>query len=404
MCAAAEPMSPAVPDSTTNHPTPAAARRGLDRRPPAATRCTARARSPSPGTDHPGNRQVTGAQHVGAQPARQRIQHRRRTRPGEAAHGAGGQHRDLCGRTVDRRRDRRPARAGSAPAQPCPPRPRPSRAAPAISASAARPAPSIRGPQPSPQRHHRARTRQRVSGHRQRHPLLPVAQHAQAGRGVDHRAQHVQTRARSPARRVSAPTPRPAPATASLPGGAATRRQIPAATTRQQHHGRHHREKRCPRTGYGLAVPDPAEAGQAAQRAQTGLGARRERGNPERAAPTSRSVNDEPSRRGRQPRQRRHQCASPNADRGADASAAGPHPAPHADQRHRRGQHQPGRGQPGQRDPERQRRKCRPRRVLRPSAASAPPSPPTAGSRSRPADSSAPAAAVRRHRDSRSPA
>ena len=70
---------------------------------------------------------------------------------------------------------------------------------------------------------------------------------------------------------------------ASTNSGTAARRRTtagsPMATTISSTTGRYDCEKCCPRGRYGLAVPDPTEAGQAAQRAQPRLGAGGERGN-----------------------------------------------------------------------------------------------------------------------------
>ena len=96
-------------------------------------------------------------------------------------------------------------------------------------------------------------------------------------------------------------------------------------------------------------------------------------------------------------------ASTASTQRGGGAQPARPAGARHGDahQRHRRGQHQAGRGQSGQRDPERQREHAGSRLAVRSRTTVA--APPRAGSRSRPAGSSAPAAVVRRHRDSRSP-
>ena len=61
------------------------------------------------GHQPPRDRQVPGRQHVGADPARQRVEHGRLACPREVPHAARRQHRDRTRVGVDRRRGRRPA-------------------------------------------------------------------------------------------------------------------------------------------------------------------------------------------------------------------------------------------------------------------------------------------------------
>ena len=161
----------------------------------------------------PGDRQIAGRQHVGTQPARQRIQHRRRAGPGESPHGVGRQHRDFGRLAVDRRRDGRPVARGSAPTRPFPLRPKPSRA---VTASAphntpARPpraATSAATSTPHPHRpaRNRASPARPTSGRPAAHPGPAPPRPRRAARPNP---------GRSPAQRVSAPTPAPAPAAAA---------------------------------------------------------------------------------------------------------------------------------------------------------------------------------------------
>ncbi len=195
--------------------------------------------------------------------------------PAEPAHAVGRQHRDRLWIGVDLCRNRAPSRAGNAPAGAVPPPPgqvgqnRDQR-----DATRHRPRhradPLPQSPAPSAAAGHR------VAGHRQRHPLLPVAQHRQARRRVHDRPQQRQPR----------------------PGGHGCGHQHADRSQQQQRLGRS-APPQCRRTpsvtmassttvatraksvvrvaGTRLGVPDAAEAGQAAQGAEAGFGAGRER-------------------------------------------------------------------------------------------------------------------------------
>ena len=131
------------------------------------------------------------------------------------------------------------------------------------------------GRKPASQRDHRRGTGQRVAGHCQRHPFLRVAHHAETGQranrrlhecdtrtGGHRRGQHHRNRRKDKQRHCRWTTQH--------------HRQSDSHDA-DQYDRCHHRESRCPRGGYGLGIPNSAEAGQAGQGAEARLGACRER-------------------------------------------------------------------------------------------------------------------------------
>ena len=333
-------------------------RRRPSRRPPlpiprrsaprSSSRCTVAGALPFAGHRPAADHQVAGGQHVGPHPARQRIEHRRIARPGEAPHAVDGQdgHRARVG--VDHRRGGRPRPAGTAPRTPCRRRPRPDRAA-------SRPAPRSRqrrrrGGQPSRRSvDDRGGTRQRVPRHRQRHPFLPVAQHAEPGtsRIVD------STNASPGPVAISAGTTT-ATAASTSSGTAAGRRTTtgsPAATMPSRTTVATTAKSVVREAGTASPFQMPPRPARLPSVPEPGFGARGERVHTCRPATTT-----------------ANRATIAAVSHGSAASTAAPRPIAatppprpavarreHARQRDRRRQHQPGRRQPGQRDPEHQR-------------------------------------------------
>ena len=187
-----------------------------------------------------------------------------------------------------------------------------------------------------------------------------------------------------------------ATAASASSGTAAGRRSAvgsPSGDDRKQHHGADHREKRCPRIGYGLPFQMPPSPARLPSVPRPGSARAAKTDTPvacvEESEPASAEATSHGSAAEHRHPEAEHdaQPARPTRPRGRDT-----------DHRDGGGQQQPRRRQSRERNPEHQR----PRNRRRPHACAALPSPPTAGSRSPPAGSSGPATTVRPRTDSRS--
>ena len=135
--------------------------------------------------------QIPGGEHLGANPPRQRIEDGCMSRPLEPAHALRRQYRHRSRVGVDPVGHLMPTRG--VVHRPHLPAHAPGQVGQAREHRAAAQQPRHRRSQPAAQHQHRARPGQRVAGHRQRHPLLPVAQHRQSGGRVGARLQQCQT-------------------------------------------------------------------------------------------------------------------------------------------------------------------------------------------------------------------
>ena len=222
------------------------------------------------------DRQVTGRQHVGSDPSRQRVEYRRIACPFEAPHAVHGKDGDRARVGIDHRSGRRPSRRilhrGHLAAHS--PRQIGQRGDQCRAADQCR----RRRRKSLPQCDDRGSACERVTGNRQRHPFLAIAQHTEAGQRANRRLQRCQTGTR---RHRRGHHHRDRSKTQQWHGRrTANRHRQPQNHDAEQDHRRDDREKRCPRGWYGVTVPDPTETGQAPERPQAGLSPRRERLDP----------------------------------------------------------------------------------------------------------------------------
>ena len=308
----------------------------------------------------------------------------------------------VAGLGVDHRRHCRPPGRIAHRLRPCPTRPRPDRAAPE-SAPTQQTSAVGQGPQPagaaSPPLPRRASAYPGIASATH---FCPSRSTPNAGHGIDHRPQHVQARAGGQRGRHQHRRPPPAPAAARTAGRRATAGS-PTATTPSSTTADSTAKSVVRELGYGLARSRcrrgwpgcracPArvrrEARTRRRRGAFAGGVRPARATSPAPTPSARAAPPPPRRPTSPPRRASVAGPSPGTATQTSATVAA--------------SSRPVGVSPASAIQNASPKNCRPPR-LSADRSSASPSPPRAGSRSRPAGSNALAAAAQRHRDSRSP-